>query len=424
MSFLVVALKTLGSLFLGIVILLSFLAFLASLQVRNNFLEASFYTDALAEKDAYSRIYEEALGEAEDIDEIRELSEDLGIPDADLKEILNILVPVELVQEQSEFVIEQTIAYLDGDVEELEIFIDLSHPVGAIKPVTLDYIGKRVDSAEVVHPATVDDFNRDLEILLVSIENGQIPSRVPSLSEVPPSQRNQLLDIALAELKDSSALSPRAISNLEMNWAEIKVLLLKDDGAREGFKLAAEAVAAPILDDPVSEIRLTLDAQDRLDVVEALFEDDYANRVAFLEEADSVRDTINSIQTMGLFVSLLIMVVATVLLGVIHLPRWRLSLFWPGLALLIAGVITLLFGLLFLALSPDRTLSDCGDLPTYACDTLADVLDVMVTKVANGFIVPAIPVMVIGVVMIVLSAFLFQLRGPARRETSSVDRWC
>ena len=417
MSFLAVAVKTLGSLFLGIVILLSFLAFLASMQIRNNFLEASFYTDALADKNAYSRIYEGALEEAEDIDEIRNLTKELDIPHGDMKEILLVLVPLEYVQEQSESVIEQAIAYLDGDVEELKVLIDLSQPVEAIKPVTLDYIGKRVDGVEVVYPVTEDEFNREISTFLASIERGEIPRRMPSLIEIPAQYRVQILDEALVVLKTSSTLSPGAISYLEGNWAEIKVAFLEDDGARDAFKLAAQAVVAPYVDDTVSDIRLNLDSQDRLDLVEALTKDTDVTRAEFLEEADSFRDTVSAIQTIGPVVSLLIVVLAAVLLGLIHLPRWRLSLFWPGLALLVTGGITLLLGLAIMALSPDSAVIDCGDLPVYACDTVADVLDVMVTKVAKGFIVPAIPVMVIGAVMIVLSAFLLQWRGPPRRET-------
>jgi len=408
-------LRAFGSLFLGAIVFFSFLAFLLTIQIRNNFLEPSFYTDALAENDIYNRIYDELLLDPEYDEEARRLTGDFNIARQDVVDLVRKVLPPEYLQAESEASINRIIAYLDNETEDLEAFIDLSLPIQNIRPVVLDYIDSQIDSMEVVPVSTIRELARELESFLRTVENKSVPLQVPSLDRVPPSLRAQAFDEALDALKRDSTLPPRSISDLEEQGNAIKAELVGGD-VRAALKLAVPPLANALIDDAIAELRLELDSQDRIDLVAELAEDNDETRAEFLEDADAVRDQIDAAQTVGPIVSLLVMALTTAALGLVHLPHWRFSLLWPSLVLLITGAVFLVVGVVLKTQLPDRLASECGDLPSSACHMLTDVFNTMGSEIAGGFITPSIAIIVIGAVALALSIALLVRKRPEAPE--------
>jgi len=408
-------LRAFGSLFLGVIVFFSFLAFLLTIQIRNNFLEPSFYTDALAENDIYNRIYDELLLDPEYDEEARRLTGDFNIPRQDVVDLVRKILPPEHLQAESEASINGIIAYLDNETEDPEAFIDLSLPIQNIRPVILDYIDSQIDSMEVAPVSTIRELALELESFLRTVENKSVPLQVPSLDGVPPSLRAQAFDEALDALKRDSTLPRQSISDLEEQGNAIKTELVGGD-VKAALKLAVPPLASALIDDAIAELRLELDSQDRIDLVAELAEDNDETRAEFLEDADAVRDQIDAAQTVGPIVSLLIMALATAALGLVHLPHWRFSLLWPSLVLLVTGAVFLVVGVVLKTQLPDRLASECGDLPSSACHMLTDVFNTMGSEIAGGFITPSIAIIVIGGGALALSIALVVRKRPEAPE--------
>ena len=136
-------------------------------------------------------------------------------------------------------------------------------------------------------------------------------------------------------------------------------------------------------------------------------------REEFVAELDVGRDIIKQVGLGGL-VAILIMVVCVVLMALIYLPHLSSSLRWPGLTLLLSGLVVLVVGLVIKSQLLDSPLNreDVSPIPPSLVDIINDVANSMVADVAGGIVTVAVVVLVIGLVMLVGSFLLRLLRIP------------
>ena len=298
MSVFTVVLRAFGSLVFGAIVFFSFLAFLTANEVRSHFLNTSFYTDALEENDIYNRVYDELLVDPEFDEESQRLLGDFDIPNEDVADLARRILPPQYLQSQTENSINGIIAFLRKDSDDPRAFIELGPPISRVKGVVLGYIDRRIDQMEVIPVSTPGELSRELELFFRTIKDGEVPRQVPSLDAVPPPLRAQAYDAALNGLKRDFLFSNRAIASLEQEEDGIKAQLISGD-VKSALKLGASAVAEPVIDDAIGELRLGLDPRGRLDLVAKAAEAEGQTREEFLRDSDTARGWVDAGVTAG-----------------------------------------------------------------------------------------------------------------------------
>ena len=363
--------RTIVALLLAVLVCVSFLAFLTVSKVRSTVLEPTFYTSVLEANDSYNAIYEELLAELEHREEVEQLREELGMDSEEFERLAREVVTPSFVKAQIDGIITGVLGYLRGEVEDPQIFIDLSQPIERMRPVSLDYVDRRVESAELVYPTTAAEYAEEARTLIEYLERGVIPPRVPSLANVPEQTLEDALDQVLPVL---SYLDPRTAASLESQWEAVRAEALSQPESPEAMKLAARAVVSPYIDEAIASVRAHLDDHDRLDLVEAAAEASEMPREEFVAEADAFRDPINTLQGVGPTAALVIMALATVLLALVNLPHRVSMIMWPSITLIVAGFTAIIVAAMLSAFLSNVSYEICGDAADFACEPALDIL--------------------------------------------------
>jgi len=232
--------KIILSVILGLIIFLGVLAYLSSDALRSNFLSADFYTESLAENDAYVRFYDAVLiprtqdqldeeGRAHFVGGLRIKKEDVAAL------VKGILPPPEL-RRQVEAAIQGAVDYLNkeddpatGEVIQVpQVFIEfrpilgtrtptpqgVTPVTGTAKPVVTQFLVEQLKSnievlppVEGTLPEKIEALSRQLYNTLDQLQDPQFPIQVPSLAGIPTEARAGVYDGAKAILI-AGGLSP------------------------------------------------------------------------------------------------------------------------------------------------------------------------------------------------------------------------
>ena len=522
--------RSIASLILGLVVFFGLLLFFLISSVRDNFLDADFYKENLAENNVYERFYDEVLLDPEFEDETENLLGDFDVSSGDIVRVAKEILPPDYLQDQVEGALDGVIDYLNKDSDDPQVFIDLGPPLENVKPALFRYMDKRIDALdeipvdtfeelqqevevlfrtvedgkiptaipsienpqvlatryvdqqvaqlEVVPVATDEEFEAELNDIYKTLSSGQLPTRVPSIESIPVDLRIEAFDAVLAALREDENIPEESIRGLEEREDEIKDLLVEADvqgvlqaatspliepvvdlfiddaydravedlrregsiseealdgleerkdaikehlgngDLKEALKLGGRALATPLIDDAIEDIVEELDDQKRLDIIAeaAEAEEEGQTREEFLDDTDTLRDVIDR-GGLGVIGAIVIIVVGSILMAMVQIPRLASGLRWPGMTLLLSGLVFLIIGVVAKAQLPgkfDNLLdkSDTGNIPPSLIDISTDVLDSVGQDIAGGFVGPAITVMIIGLVLLVASFFVRQLRIP------------
>ncbi|MCI0862810.1 MAG: hypothetical protein J4N69_01090, partial [Chloroflexi bacterium] len=138
---------------LGVVIFVGFLFFLILNNFSDKLLSADFYNDTIAAEDTYNRIYDEVLVDEELLDKTEEFLGDIQVVNhQDIVDLMREIMPPAYIQAQVEAAIERTIAYVNEDVDELDVYVELAEPLRNVKTVMFAYIDGRIDELLVEDP--------------------------------------------------------------------------------------------------------------------------------------------------------------------------------------------------------------------------------------------------------------------------------
>ena len=251
----------------------------------------------------------------------------------------------------------------------------------------------------------------------------QVASR-PLISPVIGRFLDDSYDRAFETLSKDPSFPRLALDGLDQQSDEVKERL-GEGRIKEALKVAARGVAGPLIDETLDELRRDLDGQDRIDLVAKAAEqedpegyrvDPVKTREEFLDDLEILRDVIDRAQSTWLTV--LVMVVAAVLMAAVHLPHLASSLRWPGLTLLLSGLVFLVVGLVMKYVLGDvfndlvSRGAEFSPIPPRMIDIISDVLTSMASDLAGDLIVPSIVLLVVGVVLIVGSLFIRALHIP------------
>ncbi len=417
------SIRTLASLIFAVVIFVTFIGFLTASRVNSTLLEPSFYTNVLEENNSYETIRDGLVDEIANTDEVLQLRNDLGMDPDEFDTLADEVIPLQYLQSQIDGIITDVMSYLRGDVEVPQVYIELSQPIESMRRVSLDFVDRRVDSVVQTQPSTAEEFAREARDLIQYLEAGEIPPSVPSLANVPEPLLEESLDLVVPVF---SYLEPVAASNLEAHWPEVRALALAQPESADAMKLVAHSVTSPHVDEAISEIRAHLDEQDRFDLVEAAAEASELSRQEFLEDLDSIQDPINTAHSVGPILALVVMAVSTILLALINLPHRSAMLIWPGVTLLLTGILAIIISALLPSLIPEVSSEVCGDAADFACQPAVDILLELSRAMSSFPILPSIALVIIGTLALIAAVFFasFAPSGSAsgRPPTGSLPR--
>ena len=521
--------RSVATAILMVVVFFALFGFFLADNFRDNFLTAEFYNDNLSDNDVYNRFYDEVLTDPEFDDTTDELLGSVDIPQEDIVGVAREIIAIDYLQDQVEGAVIGAIDYLNKETDTPEVFIELAPPLANVKPVLFGYIDQRIDELEDVPVSTFEEletrlenlyrtlgigeiptqvpFIEDPEALVVDyvdqviagldevpastpqdfeneigniyrgLAGGELPTQVPSIESLSPSERIAAYDLALRDIRrdpnipgevktglddqdeqikrrlreadvqgalevasgpltsasvgefvddahdnasesiKDAGLSEKALSGLDEQRDVIKELL-GDGKIKESLKVSARGLMGPLVDEALDELREKLDDQERLDLTGIAAEHSHQDKEQFLEELDTLRDVIDR-GDVGVWISIVVIVLGTILMMTVHLPHLASSLRWPGLTLFLSGLIFLIVSLVLNARLEDQfnDLLDQGTnavspIPPTMINIASDVLTSMASDVASGFIFPSIIVMVAGLALLIVSFFIRLLHIP------------
>ena len=191
--------RSVATLILFLVVFFGLVFFLLATSVRDNFLSVEFYTSNFSENIIYDRFYDEVLLDSEYADTTEELLGNIDVTTGDVVEIVKEIIPPDYLQSQVEGSVQGAIDYLNKDTDTPEIFLELGPPLERIKPTLFKYMDGRIDELEDVPVTTIDELRQELEDLYRAVEQGKIPTRVPSIED-PEALVNRYVDDQIADL--------------------------------------------------------------------------------------------------------------------------------------------------------------------------------------------------------------------------------
>ena len=463
-----VILRALAGLVLGLAIFAGLMYSLVLGNFSQRLEDPEVYNVAISETDAYNRIYDEVLLDDVLEDELADLLGDMdfqGHGDADPVEVLRGVMPPAYLQEQTEANIARFTAYLRHETDDLQVYVDLSEPLERIEPVVYQEVDRIVDQLEFqdiqelgCSEATRAQLSAEYAEMLDRVSRGTLPESVSPLpglamvcyeggpddwiddvlvSPVINSRAARLLSDARESLREPLAAIQQSLADLlepirplidaarsllspitsRIQGVAQDALSAAAQGVEQASRATLKQLARPLIqpriDAAVADIRLQLKPGDRLDLLEKLAEnsDDFT-RDDIRQQAESLRDTVSTANGPGRIIALLMVIIGSILLAVVYIPRPADMLRWPGITLFLGSGVCLVVGVVINSAVPGRikdaivhSTSYAPDVPTAAIDLAGDLLESFAQQSTAGFIPAAATVMAIGVVLVVASFF-------------------
>ena len=322
-------------------------------------------------------------------------------------------------RQQTEANVGRFTAFLRHERDDLELYVEMEAPLGRIEPAVLGKVhAYMADEMEIEAPQSPGCSQPTVERMALAyaerytqLADGMLPLSAPSLNTLPRECRRGEFDRWFDIVLEQPEIDRDTATALRDAREEIRSSFVDGD-TRDFFKDVAGTLVKLQIDDAIADFRQDLQPNDRLDLVEWLTdESDDADREDFDEGAESVRNGLSDINGIGRFLALATVVVGSLLLAAVHLPRREDMLRWPGVALLAGGGLSLVAGLLLnsglpaiirAAAEEDVSSSDV-DAPDPVVELAADVLEVFTREVTSGYMPAVVAVIVVGAVLIAAS---------------------
>ena len=429
-------LRALAGLVLGLAVFAGLLYFLVVVNFSQRLVESEVYYVAIKDTDAYNRIYTEVLVDEALKDQTGNLLGDVEIQaHEEAVEVLREVMPPAYLQEQTEDNIDRFTSFLRYDREDLEIYASLRDPLERIEPAVLGKIHEIIDELEIEEhpsstcsPAAMRRLAAASAIPYAKLSDGEIPESAPSLEILTRECREREFDRWFDLILDDPAINSQTALILENERANIRQYFVDFD-TREFLKSVADPLVKPLIEDAVAEIRRNLQRNDQFDLLEWLAkESDDTSRADIEEQAESLREVVTAANGPGRLIALALVVLGTLLMAVVHLPRPAEMLRWPGITLVMGGGVCLLVGFVLNSAIPGqfrdaiaRTASYSPDVPVSAINLAGDLVESFARQATAGFIPASVTVMVIGGLLIVASLASGILSALARRVVPGLN---
>ena len=441
MAVLMTLLRVLVRLLLGLVVLVALLYFLVISNLTQRLIDDQVYYDALNDTDAYNRIYDEVL-----VDEaLREQTDNL-LGNVQLKvhdevvALLREILPPDHLQEQLEDNIERLTGYMNGEADQLEIYLELRETLVRIPPAVLAEVHRVIDALDLPEPEVVEpdcspdavrQLAADAALLFQELSSGRLPESVPSLQGMDQVCREQEFARWFEYVVDDQALGSRASALLAGAREELRQSFVEGD-ARAFLKVASESLVGPLARDAIEDIRSELLPGDRLDLIQMLADqDDELTKEEIEESAEAMRELVTTSHGLGRVIALVVAVVGSVLLALVHWRNTAHMLRWPGAVLAFSGAVSLIVGYSLNSAVPGvlkneavESLAQSGQAPESAIKLAGELMESLGHQVTAGFVLPATIVILVAAALIAASFLApvlkrrFQVRASADSLTA------
>ena len=396
-------LRSIVALLLGV---LAFLAlgyvFLAS-GVRDILSGPDPLLTALEKHNAYDRVYDDGIISEQFEGELRGLVGDFSIePETEAWLLKEILPPSELktATEQS---VNSVIAFLNNETDTFEVSIDLRAAIPRIKPAVFRLVDERIDTAQQTTVSSEAELRRSIEALTGAIANGAFPDAVPILEA-------HAAEAVMEALRQSTVLLPdmdaqeTAKVNLTHDASAI-VNAIENGDSNTALKLAARAIADPVVDDSIDNLREDLDEQGQFSAVDKIAES-VGSRHETMERFRFARTILRLLIGVMLMAALVIFVTAVAgIAGVFHsFPKHMAR--WPGITLVVCGVMFIVTGLSVSAFVGVWESLWCPFVEVPSCSLTIDVASELLSDAANSMVVLSMAVTVVGILAIISTRFM------------------
>ncbi len=285
---------------------------------------------------------------------------------------------------------------------------------------------------EQIELETEEDWAKYWEDTLRELEQGQLPSQVPSLANVDVKERLEGYDLALEKLRGTADVPQEVLDALEdpeTDGAIREVLASEDpveerEAIKQALKVASAGVLPPLIDNALDDVRRKLatpegiaceDLPEGADLSRCTRYDVLAWVDEDIEGTQNINEARDSIQLLGLLGSWLprvVLIGACILLVMVNLPRLVTSLRWLGLVLGLTGAFFFIIGVLVRGSIPDRLGSEVqkmiekNDGPASVAALSSDVTSSMADILSLSVTSPSMTMMVVGAVLFTASLLI------------------
>ncbi len=425
MNVVLLLVRGMASLFLGAVMFVAFVVFLLLSNLADKIYDSQFYIQTLREQDAYARFYNDILLD-EAVDRTAEwvLGGRPVVIQEDLEPLLREIIPPAYLQEQVEENVSRAIEYLNEDAETLNLYLELEPILNRIEPALFGYIDQQIDQTQVVRPdssRSIPEQVAEVEALIRTLSReltrGRLPQAIPSVETIPEALRSPLFDEFMSSLTRDPALDARIRRGLEENSADLRRQFVAGD-TRRFLKEVARAVAAPLVDDTLAQTRSKLDPKGRLDLIFALAErNPEITEESLRRDIAEGRNQLRRLTSRGRFFALAMVIGTALGMAAVHLPNLTHSLRWPGLALLLTGLISYLLSQALessvanrLGVGINGALDESREISEAAAQLLADVTQTFALRLVEGMGNPGLILAAIGLLIFAGSFFVKYFR--------------
>ena len=435
MTVLLWIIRVLLSFFLGLVVLVAFLAWMAATSLHS-LLDYRIYADALEEQDFYERIYSEVFPSVSPDNPIRAALEQVpGVPYEDQVALVQQVAPPDYLQEQTESILKGASLYLTGESNRLDLYLELGGPLDRTGPTLLDYLDRRIDGLEVVEPdnllealaqgAFIQELTESLRLLL---EERQLPGRVPSIAFIPEFLRPPTFDLVFVRIPELLSLDADASLELENATPELREQFIVGN-TLEFLKLATRLIVGSAIEKALVffESEMDLDDRRRFDLTATAAEGaGYSNVAELQREIDSswagAYERFNQARTL----LIIVVIAATIIMGLLYLPHITHCLRWPGLVLLLIGALAFILGMAVEANAPDAVadmlqdtlVRDLGSSSPAAL-LVSETLQSVVEGLLDGIGTPGLWLALVGAVLFAGSFGWSHWQRSRRREATA-----
>lgn len=387
-------------------------------------LDPEFYTGTLAGQDTYNRVYTEILVDPELEQTTRDLLGDIDVDPVDIVPLLQEILPPEYIQAQVEQAIERTVGYFNGDLDELEVYLDLGPPLADAKEAILAYVDDQIDvlpveelGPEACTPEGLIEKAQEFQSLFNTLAAGGSLESLPYL----PSLDEECRENLFAEVDElaivGGVLDLAAQEGLLVNRDELQRQLLEGD-TQGLLKQASHAVAGPLVDAAIERVSEGMLDQGRFDLIKAIAAwDEGSTEAEIREDLAEARETIIRAESLAGPLAIAMFFGGSVLMALVYFPSLANMMRWPGLTLFLTGSAVYVVGKILESSVPDRMgvaiqfgAGGVSPIPPSVARLVADLMVSFGHNLTDGISGPALTVLIVGLALFVGSFFVFLVK--------------
>ena len=400
-----VFLRSIVALLLGVTAFLALGYSFVAMGVRDTLRGPEPLLSALEKHDAYNRVYDEGVISEQFEGELMGLVGDFSIETKKEAWLLKEILPPSELRTATEQSVTSVIAFLNDETDNLDVSIDLGAAIPRIKPAVFRLVDERIDRAQRITVTGEEELWSSVDAIVRNIAAGTFPDTVPTLDRHrhPP---NWVINafVQSTELLPDAEARQTAKANLARDALAI-VNALESGDANTALKLAARAVADPVIDDSIDNLQENLDDSGRFSAIDKIAES-VGSRHETLERFRFAR-TVLRLLVGAISIAATVVFIATVagISGVFY-PYPKLMVRWPGITLVVCGVVFFVIGLSISSFVGVWESLWCPFVEVSSCNLTIDVASELLSDAANGMTLWSIAVTAAGILAIVAARFL------------------